>query len=59
MGEDKPWEKEEFVEFLNDINELATNKYGWNVGSHNFETNEWLEVVFIPAVGSDAQNRKF
>lgn len=54
-----PWDKEEFIDFLNDVNRLATEKYGWNVSGHSFEDNEWLEVVFTPAIGADSLNRKF
>ena len=55
----EPWETEAFIDFLNDINELATEKYGWNVDAHNFETDEVLELVLTPAIGMDSQNRKF
>lgn len=54
-----PWESEEFTNFLNDINELATEKYSWNVDGYDFVTNELLELVFQPAIGSDSLNRKF
>ena len=54
-----PWESEAFVDFLNDINELATEKYGWNVDGYDFVTNELLELVLQPAIGSDSLNRKF
>lgn len=56
---DNPWDKEEFTDFLNDVNRLATEKYGWNVSSYSFEDNEWLEVIFTPAIGADSVNRKF
>ena len=56
---ENPQKTEEFIDFLNDVNELATEKYGWNVSGHNFETNELFEVIFTPAIGTDAQNRKF
>ena len=49
----------EFTDFLNDINKLSTEKYGWNVGGYEFETDEMLEIVFIPASGADADNKKF
>ena len=55
----KPWETENFTNFLNDVNELATSKYGWNVSAHNFETDELLELIFTPAIGMDSQNKKF
>lgn len=55
----KPWETDEFTDFLNDVNELATEKYGWNVAGHEFETEEMFELLFIPAIGADAENRKF
>ena len=58
----KPWETDEFIEFLNDINELATEKYGWNVTGHEFVgvgQYEILNVSFTPAIGADAENRKF
>lgn len=54
-----PWENEEFTNFLNDINKLATEKYGWNVDGYHFETNELLELILQPAIGSDSLNRKF
>lgn len=58
-----PWETDEFIEFLNDINELATKKYGWDVTGHQFEgvagKYEILNVCFTPAIGADAENRKF
>lgn len=56
---DKPWEQPEFADFLNDLNQLATDKYGWNVVAHNFETDDLLELIFQPALGSDSLNRKF
>ena len=59
MEENKPWESEAFTDFLNDVNKLATDKYGWNVAGHNFDDKEWLELFFIPAIGSDALNKKF
>lgn len=57
--DNKPWETEDFTDFLNDVNRLATDKYGWNVGGYNFVNNEMMEVVFIPAGGMDSLNRKF
>ena len=54
----KPWEKEEFTEFLNELNKL-TNKYGWIIGGYQFENEEWLELVVIPSDGEDSKNRKF
>ena len=55
----KPWETAEFIDFMNDMNELATKKYGWNVAGHSFETNEFLTLILIPALGADSMNRKF
>ena len=59
MEENKPWESEAFTDFLNDVNQLATDKYGWNVAGHKFDDEEWLELFFAPAIGSDALNKKF
>ena len=59
----EPWKKDEFVDFLSDINNLATEKYGWNTAGHEFIGEdgkyEILNVCFTPAIGADAENRKF
>ena len=48
-----------FEYFINEINNAAV-KYGWNVACHEFgEECESLTVTFVPAIGSDSQNRKF
>ena len=54
-----PWETEEFTDFLNDMNELATNKYGWNVDAYDFVSEDVLELILTPAIGMDEKNRKF
>lgn len=59
MANKNPWESEEFTDFINEINELATEKYGWNVDGYHFETNDLLELILQPAIGSDSLNRKF
>lgn len=46
------------ADFMNEIESIA-EKYGWNIGGYNFETEDWLDVFFIPAVGMDSLNRKF
>lgn len=52
-------EEDAFINFLNDINKVAI-KYGYNVGGHEFdEEAELIEMLFIPAIGMDAQNKKF
>lgn len=52
-------DNEEFANFLNDVNELATEKYGWNVDGYEFSSSEVLELLLSPAIGADAENRKF
>ena len=59
MPNKKPWEKDEFINFLNDVNKIATEKYGWNVDAHFFETDEILTLTLTPAMGADEKNRKF
>lgn len=59
MNMTNPWETGDFIGFLKDMNELATNKYGWNVAAHNFVDDETLELALVPALGLDPQNRKF
>jgi len=50
---------DEFANFLNDVNELATEKYGWNVSGYDFTDKEILEIILCPAIGMDSKNRKF
>ena len=56
----KEWKKDNqaIADFLNEIESIA-EKYGWNIGGYNFETKDWLDIFFTPAIGSDAKNRKF
>ena len=48
------------TDFLNDIEEVAT-KHGWNIGAYENKSEEedMVEIIFIPALGYDAQFRKF
>jgi hypothetical protein len=59
MGDEK---KEAYYSFLNDLERVAES-HGWNIYmSEDFsDDNEFPRVVitFGPAIGMDAQNRKF
>jgi hypothetical protein len=41
------------------VNELSTEKYGWNVSGYDFTDKEILEIILCPAIGMDSKNRKF
>ena len=58
----RPWANEEFVDFMYDMNKLATEKYGWSVSGYSFENEEYLELILMPVIdkdGRDSENRKF
>ena len=53
-------ELEAITEFLNDIEEVA-QKHGLNIGTYenNMEENKSFNIMFIPALGYDAQFLRF
>ena len=51
--------KEEYIaDFLNEIEKIA-EKYGWNIGGYDYTKEDWFDLFFVPAIGSDAKNKKF
>ena len=55
-------EEEAYADFLNDIERVA-EKHGWNVGIHDNKSGDKtfprVELTFVPAIGYDAQFRRF
>lgn len=55
-------ELEAYTDFLNDI-ERVVEKHGWNIGITNNHSEDKdfprVELTFVPAIGYDAQFRKF
>ena len=52
-------EEDVLIQFIKYIRKVAI-KFGYNVGGHEFdEEAELIEMLFIPAIGMDAQNKKF
>ena len=55
----RPWEVGAFREFLDDINQYVTDKYGWELSKHKCEADEVIELVFTPAKDEASKHRKF
>jgi hypothetical protein len=53
-------ELEAITEFLNDIEKVA-QKHGLNIGAYenNMKETETFDIMFIPALGYDAQFLRF
>lgn len=55
-------EREAYFDFVNDI-EIVAEKHGWNIGisDNHSEDKDFprVEIIFVPAIGADALNRKF